>query len=120
MKLRLHSNSVRLRLSRGEVDTLGENRRVEESIEFAPDRALRYSVESAEIAVPTAEMESNAIRVKLPRGDVKRWIETDQIGMEANQGSLHLLIEKDFKCIHRDGPEDADSFPNPLAVHERE
>jgi hypothetical protein len=115
MKLRLHSNSVRLRLSRGEVDALGENGRVEESIHFAPDRALRYSIESAEIPEPSAALESGAIRVKLPRGEVKRWVESDQTGIEATQGSLRLIVEKDFKCIHRDSPEDADSFPNPLA-----
>jgi hypothetical protein len=120
MKLRLHFNSVRLRLSQSEVDALGNHGRVEERIQFAPDRALLYSVECADTPEPSAAMEGNAIRVKLPRTEVKHWIETDQIGMEANQGALHLLIEKDFKCIHRDGPEDADSFPNPMAVNERD
>jgi hypothetical protein len=116
MKLRLHSNSVRLRLSQSEVDQLGETGRVEESIEFAPDRALHYSIESAEIPAPSAALDGGSIRVRLPRTDVKQWIETDQTGIEATQGPLRLLVEKDFKCIHRDGPEDADSFPNPLAV----
>jgi hypothetical protein len=119
MKLRLHSNSVRLRLSRGEVDALGESGRVEECIAFAPDRAFSYSIECAEIPEPSAALENGAIRVKLPRTDVKQWIATDQTGIEATQGPLRLIIEKDFKCIHRDGPEDADSFPNPLAANER-
>ena len=115
MKLRLHSNSVRFRLSRSEVDALGETGRVEESIQFTPDRALQYSIECAEIPEPTAALDANEIRVKLPRTEVKQWVETDQISIESNQGPLHLLIEKDFKCIHRDSPEDADSFPNPSA-----
>jgi hypothetical protein len=116
MKLRLHSNSVRLRLSRVEVDALGDNRRVEESVHFAPDRALRYSIECAEIPVASAALESNAIRVKLPIAEVKQWVATDQVGIETTQGPLHVLVEKDFKCIHRDGPEDADSFPNPTTA----
>jgi len=115
MKLRMHSNSVRLRLSQAEVAALGESGRVEESVQFGPDGALRYSVECAEIPRPSASMEGGFIRVKLPRGDVKHWIETDQTGIEATQGPLRLLVEKDFKCIHRDSAEDADSFPNPLA-----
>ncbi len=120
MKLRMHSNSVRLRLSRSEVDALGQNGHVEECIQFSPDRTLWYSVESAEVPAPSAVLEGSLIQVKLPRAEVKQWVESDQTGMEATQGSLHLLIEKDFKCIHRDGPEDADSFPNPLAVNEGE
>jgi hypothetical protein len=120
MKLRLHSNSVRLRLNQSEVEALGATGYVEECIQFTPDHALRYSIECAEIPEPSATLESDAIRVKLPRAEVKHWIETDQTGMESEQGPLRLLIEKDFKCIHRDSPEDADSFPNPLAVHERE
>lgn len=115
MKLRMHSNSVRLRLSQSEVAALGESGRVEESVAFAPGRALRYSLECAEIAAPEAMLESNAIRVKLPRRDVKQWVESDQTGIEATQGALRLLIEKDFKCLHRDSPEDSDSYPNPLA-----
>lgn len=115
MKLRMHSNSVRLRLSRSEVDALGESGRVEESVQFAPDQALWYSVECAEMVEPEARFEENAIRVKLPRTEVKQWIETNQTGIEVTLGALKVLVEKDFKCMHRDGPEDADSFPNPLA-----
>ena len=115
MKLRMQSNSVRLRLSQPEVAALGEGGRVEECVEFAPDRTLRYSIESADTPLASAALDDSFIRVKLPRAEVKRWIETDQIGIEAEQGALRLLIEKDFKCIHRDGAEDVDSFPNPLA-----
>jgi hypothetical protein len=115
MKLRMQSNSVRLRLSQSEVTALGESGRVEERITFAQDHALSYSVEAAEIATPKATLDAQSIRVQLPRTEVKHWIETDQTGIEAQQGTLRLLIEKDFKCIHRDSPDDEDSFPNPLA-----
>ncbi len=120
MKLRMHSNSVRLRLSRSEVDALNQNGHVEECIQFSPDRTLWYSVECAEIPAPSATLEGSVIQVKLPRGEVQRWAESDQTGIEATQGPLRLFIEKDFKCIHRDSPEDADSFPSPLAADERE
>ena len=115
MKLRLHSNSVRLRLSRPEVAELGESGRVEENVEFAPDRALRYSVECADMTEPETTFEDNFIRVKLPRAEVKQWIGTNRTGIEVMQGPLRVTVEKDFKCIHRDSPEDSDAFPNPLA-----
>jgi hypothetical protein len=111
----MQSNSVRLRLSRSEVDALGQNGHVEECIQFSPDRTLWYSVESAEVPAASASLEGSLIQVTLPRTEVNQWIETDQTGIEAMQGSLRLLIEKDFKCMHRDSVEDADSFPNPSA-----
>ncbi len=67
MKLRLHSNSVRLRLSQSEVEALGATGRLEECVQFMPDRALRYSIECAEVSEPSATIEGDAIRVKLPR-----------------------------------------------------
>lgn len=115
MKLRLHSNSVRLRLSRPEVARLSESGRIEENVQFAPDQALRYAVECADTTEPATTFEKNFIRVTLPRAEVKRWIETDRTGIELTQGALRVLVEKDFKCIHRDSPDDSDSFPNPLA-----
>lgn len=115
MKLRLHSNSVRFRLSRPEVTAVSEGVRVEEHVDFAADHALWYSIEMAELTEPEARFEGNSIRVKLPSTEVKQWAETDQVGIEARQGALRVLVEKDFKCTHRDGPEDADSFPNPQA-----
>ncbi len=115
MKLRLHSNSLRLRLSQSEVAELGERGRVEEKVGFAPGQALRYSVECAEMREPETTFEENFIRVKLPRAEVKQWIETDQTGIEATQGPLRVTVEKDFKCLHRDSAEDSDSFPNPMS-----
>jgi hypothetical protein len=114
MKLRLNSDTLRLRLTRSEIAQLGESGMVEEKTQFAPGQALWYSVECVEIARPEAALQGNFIRVKLPRTEVKQWIETDQTGIEATQGSLRVLVEKDFKCLHRDSQEDADAFPNPL------
>jgi len=115
MKLRLHTNSLRLRLSQAEVTELRESGRVESNTQFPSEQALCYSVECVEISEPEAKLEGNSIRVKLPRTEVKQWIETDQAGIEAQQGPLRLVVEKDFKCLHRDSAEDSDSLPNPLA-----
>jgi hypothetical protein len=44
-----------------------------------------------------------------------QWTESDEVGIEASTGTLKLLIEKDFRCLHREPEPGEDSFPNPLA-----
>jgi hypothetical protein len=43
-------------------------------------------------------------------------MESDQSGTEASSGTLRLLIEKDFQCLHREPAPGEDAFPNPLAT----
>ena len=115
MKLRFHSNSLRLRLSQSDIARLAERGFVEEAIRFAGDGELRYSIESAPTNQVSACFKNGSIRVMLPEGRARRWIESDEVGIEELSGELNVLIEKDFACIHRESAEDADSFPNPLA-----
>jgi uncharacterized protein DUF7009 len=116
MKLRLHSNALRLRLSQSEVARLAETGRVEESIAFAPGRVLSYAVESGDADAVAATFDNDVVRVVVPASVAKTWTGTDQVGIEASNGTLRVLIEKDYQCLHRSSPEDADSFPNPNAL----
>jgi hypothetical protein len=115
MKLRFHSNSLRLRLSQSDVARLAGGGSVEEIVTFAPGNALVYSLESGVGDEIAASFENGRIRVTLPAAAARRWIASDEAGMEGSSGPLHVLVEKDFQCIHRESEEDADSFPNPLA-----
>jgi hypothetical protein len=116
MKLRFHSNSLRLRLSQSDVARLGERGLVEEAIRFTADGELHYSIESAATNQLSATFENGSIRVIVPAAQARQWIESDETGIESASGELRVLIEKDFACIHRESAEeDADSFPNPLA-----
>ncbi len=115
MKLRLHAGSLRLRLSRAEVASLQETGKVEDTIVFAPGQELRYAIEAADAAEVTATLDHANIRVILPLPVSKEWTESDQTGIEASTGTLRLLIEKDFQCLHREPEPGEDSFPNPLA-----
>jgi hypothetical protein len=116
MKLRLHSNTLRLRLSQSEVSRLAETGHVEESIQFASGRALSYIIESGSAAEISATFDGTRVRVLLPANVAKAWIRSDQTGIEGGTDTLRVLIEKDFVCLHQPGPEDADAFPNPLAT----
>jgi hypothetical protein len=115
MKLRFHGNSLRLRLSQSEVAQLADSGCVEDRVEFTPARPLRYRLESGDSASVTADFTGDCIRVTLPRSVASHWIQSDETGIEGSSATLKVFVEKDFQCLHRDSPEDADSFPNPLA-----
>ncbi len=123
MKLRLQSNSIRLRLKQGEVARLAKGGRLEEKILFAcgPEQAFTYILETIEgAAAPHAELTNNTLHVRVSVHDARQWAQTDAVGIEEHQPlspnhCLHLLIEKDFACLDRGGDENEDTFPHPLA-----
>jgi hypothetical protein len=114
MKLRFHSNRLRLRLSQSEVAQLGDTGRVSESLEFPAGRLLTYSVELQESAEIAASFDGERIAVTVPAELGRIWIVGDQAGIENPNSSPKILIEKDFQCLHRDDAEQPDAFPNPL------
>ncbi len=119
MKLRCQSNSVRLRLKRGEVAQLADTGRIEEAIAF-PQAVLRYVIEALDLAAPRATFHEGTVTVGLPREMVHRWAAGDAISIEEDQplpggGTLRILVEKDFACLDGSDAENADTFPNPLA-----
>ena len=115
MKLRFHGNSLRLRLSQSEVSQLADSGCVEDRVEFAAEKALTYRLESGNAASVTADFTGDCICVTLPRAVASHWIQSSDTGVEGSVSGLKIFVEKDFQCLHRDSPEDADSFPNPLA-----
>ena len=118
--MRVRGNSIRLRLTRGEVAEFGKTGLVEETIEFGGENELVYALESKPGAeTVTAEFEDSRIVVTVPRARAEAWAGSNEIGIEAEQPlgggkRLRLLIEKDFACLEsREGGEDADTFPHP-------
>jgi hypothetical protein len=123
MKLRVRGNSLRLRLTRGEVDALVREGRVEEHVAFAPDPAARlvYAVEARDVAVVAAALAPGEITVVVPVALARTWASSDEVGISREQavgaeGTLKLLIEKDFTClVPREGEDGSDAFPHPKA-----
>jgi hypothetical protein len=121
MKLRVRGDSLRLRLTRSEVAALARDGLVEESIAFGPGRRLVYAIRSAPDGAPpvAATLDGTRIEVTLPAADVRRWAETDLVGIEGvqdagEQRTLRVVVEKDFACLKpRPHEDDADAFPNP-------
>jgi hypothetical protein len=114
MKLRLHENSIRVRLNRTEVAQFAQAGRVEDAIDFGDGALLAYVVEaSADAQAPRATFLSSVIRIELPAKDVEQWARTDRVGISGER----ILVEKDFECLHDASETDPDAFPNPNAAH---
>lgn len=122
MKLRLRHNSIRLRLTQGEVLGLHESGRVAELIAFGPDEKQHFSyvvVSNADAARVSATCEPGMFVVTVPRNLVKQWAESEELTITAHQPAgktdpLQITIEKDLSCLHPTNPRDnEDTFPNP-------
>jgi len=119
MKLRMRGDSLRLRLTRSEVEVFERDGRVEDAVRFGPGVALVYSLERSPDGVLSATMEGGRVAVRVPAAMAETWCRTDEVGMEAEQvigegESLRILVEKDFTCLKtRSGEDESDAFPNP-------
>jgi len=122
MKLRIRDNSIRLRLSRSEVDRLRDDGIVKARTTFPGGREFRYDVESSPAAIrPGAFLSDGRLTVSLPESAVTAWADSDQVSIHGEQqhedgDMLDVLVEKDFACLApREGEDESDMFPNPAA-----
>lgn len=122
MKLRIRDNSIRLRLTRGEVESLDTQGSVKARTGFSNGSSLVYEVESSPACVaPTAMFEGDRVSVRLPSSVVEGWAATDQVSISDEQRlstgeTLTILVEKDFACPKpREGEDESDMFRNPAA-----
>ena len=122
MKIRIKGNSVRIRLTRSEVDRFCDEGYLEEKTEFG-NNSLIYALQSME-GIPnlTADYSENKITLYVPAEIQNDWATNQTVGYEnnmdlGNDNKLYLLLEKDFKCIDAPAHEDqSDNFENPHEV----
>ena len=115
MKLRIEDDTLRLRLSDGEVQEFASTGRVEGAVHFGinPKQRLTYALERGSEPAQTlpdvepvqVHYEPGAITVLVPFAVAKSWVETDQTGFShdlplAENQRLRILVEKDFDCRH--------------------
>ncbi len=120
MKLRIRDNSVRVRLTRGEVDTLRDNGVVSARTGFPGSREFQYRVESSPASViPGAFFSDNVVTVRLPETTVLAWANSEQVSIAGEQRlddgeQLMILVEKDFACLApRKGEDESDMYEHP-------
>jgi hypothetical protein len=122
MKLRIRGNSVRVRLTKSEVDTFSSEGYLEEQTSFI-NGTLTYALQCYDGEHMNATIFGNKVTMQIPDAMAKEWAASNKVGFEYNQplpdGSvLHLLLEKDFKCLDESISEDqSDSYDNPLMPH---
>jgi len=113
MKLRLQGNSLRLRLTRSEVARLERDGLVEESVSFRSGARLTYRIQTHTGPEPLhADFSGVAIAVLIPTATVRTWAVADEVGLYAQDGTLKIAIEKDFRCLTR-AQEEPDAYPHP-------
>ena len=86
MKLRIRDNSVRLRLTRGEVDQLRDDGLISARTGFPGGRDFQYVVESSPASVkPGAFLSECVITVRLPETSVLAWANSEQVSITGEQ-----------------------------------
>jgi hypothetical protein len=121
MKLRIHGNSIRLRLTRSEVERFARDGRIESVLDFGatPGRQLSYGLLVSSRAECTAvEYCSDHITISVSPAVAQDWTATDRIAISdrqplGNGAHLDILVEKEFRRM-RDVVPDPDLYPNPL------
>ncbi len=125
MKLRIRDNTLRLRLSKPEVEQLNTSGSVQCRTAFPGGRALGYSVESTPASVTlAASLDDSGVSLRIPESQVRAWANSEQVSISEQQalddGSvLEILVEKDFACLSpRLGEDEDELFPHPKAGSE--
>jgi hypothetical protein len=119
MKIRIKGNSLRYRLTRPEVEKFHQTGYLEERIDFIGN-SLHYCLCITNQEKLSASFYDNQITVYLPASGIEEWKTTEQTGfeeemkLEGSDGTLHLLVEKDFTCLDKDTEDQSDHYPNPL------
>lgn len=91
MKLRLQGNSVRLRLTRTDVEGLRGTGVVEESVDFGGGDVLVYRVLSRPETGPVqAAFREAVITVSMSTDVAQAWTGSDEVGIYAQSGPLTI------------------------------
>ena len=116
MKLRIKGNSLRLRVTRPELEALGTAGAVVEVVPFPGGAALKYELRvDSRASVLAASFRDNVVRVSIPAADFAAWRKEDQVSLRSSQPTgkpedLQVLVEKDFACLApRTGEDDSEA-----------
>ena len=113
MKLRIKGDTIRLRLTRSEVDAVASGKAVVERTSLS--QPFSYALETSGETMGAAFADGR-MTVNVPHAVAARWASTEEVSLRGREGGVEILVEKDFAClIPREGEEDPDAFPNPLA-----
>ena len=121
MKLRLHAQTLRLRLAPQDVDAIVGGADLQQSIPIDPDSAtLSWAISLSDVAALQIRQVDNQLQFLIPRLDGIAWAADDSaVGLYAQQqapdgSTLDIAIEKDWACVQPSSEEDeSDTYPRP-------
>ena len=114
MKLRIHGDSIRLRLTQEETAALGAGREVAYPL---PIDGGPFTVWVRAGAAMSAHLEGTLMTVTVPADEARAWAESEREGLYGQSGAVRISIEKDYQCLHRPAAaQDAGAFPNPAKI----
>lgn len=124
MKLRIHRNSLRFRLSREEVEALARGEGLGDSVAVGPlaSQQLAYRIvpdpDAPAEAPMKAEFAGNALSVLVPLAGLRRWHEDSRLELAGAQawpgGAVRLLLEKDLQRLDAKPAEaEGEVYPHP-------
>lgn len=118
MKLRIKANSVRIRLTKTEVNKLATESYLQE-VTVLPGQTFIYAIKSDDNATAlTIAYENNILTMMVPKSFAANWHQNDIVGMDAwmqvnEKEKLYLLLEKDFVCLDETAEDQSDNYENP-------
>lgn len=118
MKIRIKSNSVRIRLTKTEVSKLADEGYLQEETVF-PDNKLIYTLQTTATATAlSATLINNKLTMFVPLSFAANWPQNEIVGINADMPvneneKLYLLLEKDFVCLDETTEDQSDNYENP-------
>lgn len=121
MKIRIKDSSIRLRLSKSDVNTLSSEGCILAECQIAPKNTLKYMISIAEKDEIEVKLKYHTIDVKIPYAQLQKFFQDEEIGIQhtvdngQNKG-LFILVEKDFQClVPRSHEDETNLYTNPQA-----
>ena len=115
MKLRIKGNSLRLRLTKSDVENLCSASYLEDSTSFGAN-TFKYILQSKAASDFSAEFNNGIITIYMPSSFINGWNKNDVVGFNSaptNEDTPYILVEKDFKCLDETTEDQSDNFENP-------
>jgi hypothetical protein len=119
VKLRMKGDSLRLRLTRAEVQQLAQTGSVEERVHISAQGVLVYRIRGVPPqAALGATFDNGVIEIQVPEHTAREWCESELVTLDAVQRhgavDLRIVVEKDFACLApRSDEDESDNFRHP-------
>jgi hypothetical protein len=119
VKLRLRGDSLRLRLTRGEVQQLAQSGSVEERVRITPTQVLVYRLKRTKSAATLgASFVNGEVEIQVPVSIAREWCATELVTLAHVQShgevQLRIVVEKDYACLApREDEDESDNFRHP-------